>query len=73
MTTTRRVLSVVVFLCAIAPLRAGEPVTLENVVAPDPNVADGPLIEKYSPEQALHFLDSASLYWQKKWKCLHLP
>ena len=48
---------------------AAEPVTLENLVAPEPNRADEPLAEKFSLEQASHFLDSASLDWQRSWQC----
>jgi squalene-hopene/tetraprenyl-beta-curcumene cyclase len=44
-------------------------VTLENVVEPDPNSADEPLAAKLSLNQAAHFLDSASLNWQKSWQC----
>jgi len=69
MTTKKWLVGAAVLLCTSAWLRAGEPVTLDNVVAPDPNMADEPLAEKFSLEQALHFLDSASLYWQKEWKC----
>ncbi len=51
------------------PIRAGEPVTLDNVVDPGANKADEPIAKKFSIEQAVHFLDSASLNWQKKRKC----
>jgi len=59
---------------AIALLLAGpggavEPVTLDNVVDPGANSAEEPLAEQYSLEKAVHFLDSASLQWQKQRKC----
>ena len=47
---------------------AVEPVTLENVKSPGPNVLDEPTAE-FSLEKAAHFLDSASLQWQKQRKC----
>ena len=46
---------------------AVEPVTLENLIAPESNRADEPLAEKFSLEKAAHFLDSASLEWQVSW------
>jgi squalene-hopene/tetraprenyl-beta-curcumene cyclase len=52
-----------------AALEAAEPVTLENVEAPDSNSADEPLAEKFSLDRAAHFLDSASLEWQRSWQC----
>lgn len=67
--TTRTWLNGVMLLCTIAPLRAAEPVTLENVVAPQPNSADEPLAEAFSLDRAAHFLDSASLDWQQSWQC----
>lgn len=48
---------------------AAEPVTLDNLVPPEPNRADEPLAAKFSMAQALHFLDSASLEWQQSWQC----
>ncbi len=48
---------------------AAEPVTLENVVAPEANRADEPMAKKFSLASATEFLDSASLNWQKKRKC----
>lgn len=56
-------------LAQAAALPAAEPVTLENLVAPAPNRADEPLAEKFSPQQAVHFLDSAALEWQNSWGC----
>src|SRR5207253_7807123 len=61
--------SLAVLLCAAAPVAALEPVTLDNVVEPDPNRADEPLAREFSMDQGLHFLDSASLYWQQSWGC----
>lgn len=58
-----------VLLGARATLEAAEPVTSENLVAPEPNRADEPLAEKFSLERAVHFLDSASLDWQRSWQC----
>jgi squalene-hopene/tetraprenyl-beta-curcumene cyclase len=58
-----------VLLVATATSRAVEPVTLENVVEPEPNSADEPLAAKLSLDKAAHFLDSASLNWQKSWQC----
>ena len=49
---------------------AGEPVTLENVVEPEPNQADEPFAEKFSTERAARFLDSAALAWQKNRDCM---
>lgn len=48
---------------------AAEPVTLKNVVDPGANRQDEPLAETFSLEKAVHFLDSASLQWQKQRKC----
>jgi squalene-hopene/tetraprenyl-beta-curcumene cyclase len=56
-------------LCLIVPLTAAEPVTLENFTPPEPNRADEPFRKTFSIEQALHFLDSASLEWQQTWQC----
>lgn len=58
-----------VVLGASAAVTAAEPVTLENLVAPDANRVDEPLAEKFSLEKAAHFLDSASLEWQRSWQC----
>ena len=48
---------------------AAEPVTLENVVDPGPNKRDEPMAKEFSIAKATHFLDSASLNWQKQRKC----
>jgi len=50
-------------------LSAVEPVTLENAVPPEPNRADEPLAKEFSAAKAAHFLDSASIEWQKSWGC----
>ena len=50
-------------------LFAVEPVTLQNVVAPAANNSNEPLVKNFSIERATHFLDSASLAWQKQRKC----
>src|SRR5436190_819930 len=50
----------ILLTCAV-PVHAAEPVTLDNVVAPEPNRADEPFAKKFSMDQALHFLDSAAL------------
>ena len=50
-------------------LSAAEPVTLDNVVDPGPNKLDEAVAKEFSLERAAHFLDSASLNWQKQRKC----
>lgn len=71
--TTAQLLAVAAVLGALFSsaqlLQAAEPVTLENLVPPQPNRADEPLAEKFSLEKAVHFLDSASLDWQQSWGC----
>ena len=62
-------LIVTVLLLAAGASPASEGITLENVVSPGPNRADEPLAEKFSMQQAVRFLDSASLTWQKQRKC----
>ena len=49
---------------------SAEPVTLENVVEPQANQPDEPVSKEFSMERAAHFLDSASLQWQKQRKCM---
>ncbi len=44
-------------------------VSIATVVAPKPNTADEPLADEFSVDKAIHFLDSASLHWQKQRKC----
>ncbi|MDB5387939.1 MAG: hypothetical protein JWM11_3585 [Planctomycetaceae bacterium] len=46
-----------------------EPVTLENVQAPQPNQLDEPLAKEFSLDKAVDFLDSAALNWQKQRQC----
>jgi squalene-hopene/tetraprenyl-beta-curcumene cyclase len=68
----RQVLPAVASLALLvmsAAVLAVEPVTFENLVAPESNRADEPLAEKFSLEKAVHFLDSASLEWQRSWQC----
>lgn len=48
---------------------AAEAVTLENVVDPGENSPEEPFAKTFSLEKAAHFLDSASLAWQKQRKC----
>ena len=66
---------IVAALCSFAiagvirPASAGEEITLENVVAPAPNRPDEPLAQQFSMENAVRFLDSAALTWQKQRKC----
>lgn len=60
-------------MLALAPAgaaSAAEPVTLDNVEAPAANRPDEPVAAEFSPERAAHFLDSASLQWQKQKKCM---
>ena len=71
-----RLLWSVSFLSCLAGVALGdEPpprpvkVTFENLVAPAPNSADEPLALNFSLDQAAHFLDSASLDWQRSWQC----
>lgn len=69
MKTRATLMGLFVFLIICGSLPAVEPVTLENVVAPDSNSADEPFAEKFSLDQAAHFLDSAALDWQQSWRC----
>ena len=57
-------------VCLVANVaRAAEPVTLDNVQDPGPNRLDEPIAKDYSLDRAVHFLDSASLQWQKQRQC----
>lgn len=56
-----------VVLPAASP--ADDSVTLENVQTPQPNKADEPLAEEFSLTQAVRFLDTAALAWQKDRQC----
>lgn len=61
---------VAVLMAIVVPLaRGGEPVTLKNVEDPGPNRLDEKVAAGFSLDRAIHFLDSASLSWQKKRKC----
>lgn len=58
-----------------ATARAGaaatlDAVTLENVVEPAANSADEPLAASFSLDQAVHFMDSAAVAWQKRRNCM---
>ena len=44
-------------------------ITLENVVAPSPIMADEPIMDAFSAEKAARYLDTASLHWQKTKRC----
>ena len=48
---------------------SAEVVTLENATDPGENRRDEPLAEAFSLENAISFLDSAALNWQKQQKC----
>jgi len=67
--TVSQVLGALILLLPAAVLSADEGITLENVVSPGPNRADEPLAEEFSMQQAVRFLDSATLTWQKERKC----
>ena len=62
-------LAAILVLTVLNPIQGGEPVTLETVVDPGPNDLSEPIAQDYSLEKAVHFLDSASLQWQKQRKC----
>lgn len=49
---------------------APQPVTLDTAERPAASTPDEPLAEQYSLEAAVHFLDSASLDWQKSRNCM---
>jgi squalene-hopene/tetraprenyl-beta-curcumene cyclase len=65
------------FLCTVlcaARLSAEEPATLDNVTLdnaadPGPNRLDEPLADRFSLTDAVRFLDSAALTWQKQRQC----
>lgn len=46
-----------------------EPVTIENYEAPTANVKDEPIAQEFSLENAVRFLDCASLEWQTSRGC----
>jgi squalene-hopene/tetraprenyl-beta-curcumene cyclase len=66
---TKWLIGAAMLLGATRPLPASEPVTLDNVVPPQRNSSDEPLAKTFSMDQALNFLDTASLSWQKSRKC----
>ena len=72
-TSTKWMPSAAVVLCgllgAATSTEAAEPVSFENLVAPEPNSADEPLAREFSLEKAARILDSASLDWQRSWQC----
>lgn len=49
---------------------AAEPVPIENVPEPAPNRVSEPVAKEFSLDRAAGFLDSASLHWQAKRKCM---
>jgi squalene-hopene/tetraprenyl-beta-curcumene cyclase len=55
-------------LCTL-PAYAAEPVTLDNYEAPTANSKDEPLAAEFSLENAVRFLDCASLEWQQSRGC----
>ncbi len=59
----------VVALILTASARAEERLTLANVPAPPPLVADEPLARAFSLERAARALDTSALHWQKTRKC----
>lgn len=61
-------LTAIPFVSAATP--DGEAVTLANVAEPSENSPDEPLAREFSPGRAKHFLDSASLTWQKQHDCM---
>src|SRR5947209_645176 len=61
--------SVAVLLSFVLSLQAAEPVTLENLVAPESNSASEPFAKQLSLANAAHFLDSAALDWQQSYQC----
>lgn len=62
-------LSCLVYSLLVCGLMAAEPLTLENVKAPEPNKPDEPVAKAYSLDKATEFLDAAALTWQKERKC----
>ena len=60
---------VAILLGTVMSLPGAEPVSLENLEPPDSNSADEPFAQEFSLDKAAHFLDSASLDWQKSWQC----
>src|SRR5262245_56214151 len=68
MTRTSCCLVAAVFVFS-SSARAGDRLTLENVPAPPPLVAQEPLAGAFSLERAARSLDTGALHWQKTRKC----
>lgn len=68
---TRQLLILACLLGVSMSLKAADPVsvTLENVVDPGENQPDEAMAEAYSLDQAVGFLDSVALTWQKENEC----
>jgi len=62
-------LGTMALLSPAAVSSASEGVTLENVVSPGPNRPEEPFAEEFSMREAVRFLDSAALTWQKQHAC----
>ena len=62
-------LVVILVTVRVTQLDADGPVTLQNVVDPGPNQPDEQISPDFSPQNAVHFLDSTALQWQKQRKC----
>jgi squalene-hopene/tetraprenyl-beta-curcumene cyclase len=58
------------FAAEAGPEDVDEPVTLENVGSPGKNDPNEPLAEKFSAAKAAHYLDVASVGWQKTFGCM---
>ena len=68
--TFRCQVSCVFMLCFFAARAAAdEPLTLENVTSPGPNMPDEPVRQTFSMDAAVRFLDANALSWQKERKC----
>ncbi len=65
----RLVLGMAVLWYPASAFSAEEGMTLERVVSPGPNWADEAYAEQFSMQEAVRFLDSAALSWQKRHKC----
>lgn len=63
-----RSLGLALLFTCVGTVNGMEPVTLENVQDPGANLLDEP-VGSFSLEKATHFLDAASLQWQKQRKC----
>ena len=57
------------FVATLAPGQEPALITLENVPPAKRIVADEPVRERFSAEQAARYLDNASLAWQKRRNC----